>query len=376
MGIRGEEARAFKRSGRAPAVEMPNSVWLVAAAVGVTRALVSKRRAVRAQAPERRQAPSSEGGRRGRGAESPTDIPALGWKDIAWRVFQSIQEDRLLLVAAGVTFYALLAIFPATAALVTLYGLFADAPSIGEHVRMASGVLPEGAVGFISDQVMRIAQQKQATLGLAFVGSLVLALWGANAGTKSIFEALNIIYKEREKRGFIKLTLYSMAFTLGGLAIVLLGIAAVIAVPVMLKVLGIPDKSMASLLSLLRWPLLYAVLLFALACLYRYGPSRTRPQWKWVTWGSALAGAIWIGGSLLLSWYIASFGNYNITYGSLGAVVGFLMWTWMSTIIVLLGGEINAEMEHQTAKDTTANGNRPMGVRGARMADEVGPAQA
>lgn len=359
-------------------------VWLKSAAYDVTKAML-----VAALAPSRsRQGAATRarhghmqaagrdadrsGAPRGRSAETPRDIPKLGWKDIAWRVYESVGSDRVLLVAAGVTFYALLAIFPATAALVTLYGLFADVSSIGEHLRLASGIVPEGALGFIGEQVTRIAQQGQSTLGFALLGSLALALWGANAGTKSIFEALNIIYKEREKRGFVRLTLQSLAFTLGGLAIALFGIGAVVAVPVLLNVLGVPDASLASLLSLLRWPLLYAVMLFALACLYRYGPSRERPQWRWVTWGSAIAGAIWIVGSLLLSWYIANFGNYNVTYGSLGAVVGLLMWTWMSTIVVLLGGEINAEMEHQTAKDTTEGPAQPLGTRGARMADEVG----
>ena len=145
--------------------------------------------------------------------------------------------------------------------------------------------------------------------------------------------------------------------------------------PVVLKLLGIPETSAPSLLSLLRWPVLYLLILFALACLYRYGPSRTEPQWRWVTWGSAIACAIWIGGSLLLSWYVANFGTYNATYGSLGAIIGFLVWMWLSTIVVLVGAAINAEMEHQTARDTTESGGKAMGNRGARMADEVGEAQ-
>jgi len=145
-------------------------------------------------------------------------------------------------------------------------------------------------------------------------------------------------------------------------------------VPVIIKLLGVPDWSGAALLSKGRWPLLYVVILFALLCLYRYGPSRTHPQWKWVTLGSAIAGGLWVIGSLLLSWYVGNFGSYNATYGSLGAVIGFMMWMWFSTIIVLVGGEINAEMEHQTAKDTTEGRKRPMGSRGAKMADELGEA--
>jgi len=150
----------------------------------------------------------------------------------------------------------------------------------------------------------------------------------------------------------------------------------IVAVPVALKLFGIPIQSAAGLLTLLRWPLLYLVVLFALACLYRFGPSRTRAQWLWVTWGSAIAGGIWIVGSLLLSWYVANFGTYNATYGSLGAVIGFMVWMWLSTTVVLTGAEINAEMEHQTAKDTTEGGRKPMGTRGARMADEIGEARS
>jgi len=313
---------------------------------------------------------------RGREAESPKEIPAEGWKDIAWRVYEGIQSDRVLLVAAGVTFYALLALFPATAAIVSLYGLFADAGTVSDHLALVSGFLPAGALEVIGDQARRVATQGQATLGITFFGTLALALWGANAGTKAIFDALNIIYKEREKRSFVVLTLRSLAFTAGSVALALLAMAGIVVVPVALRLLGVPSGSGTTFLALLRWPLLYIAILFALACLYRYGPSRTEPQWRWVTWGSAIAGGIWIIGSLLLSWYLANFGNYNATYGSLGAVIGFMVWIWLSTIIILLGGEINAEMEHQTAKDTTEGGGKPMGARGAQMADHIGEAKS
>jgi membrane protein len=216
----------------------------------------------------------------------------------------------------------------------------------------------------------------QGALGITFMGTLALALWGANAGTKAIFDALNIIYKEREKRSFLKLTLKSLSFTVGAIALLLVALAGIVVVPVVLKLLGIPEASTPSLLSLLRWPVLYLLILFALACLYRYGPSRNEPQWRWVTWGSAIAGAIWIVGSLLLSWYVANFGAYNATYGSLGAVIGFMVWMWLSTIVILVGAEINAEMEHQTAKDTTKGPSKPMGTRRAKMADEPGEASA
>src|SRR5262245_32801092 len=357
---------------------MSGHLLVMAAFIGISRAFLGRRK----QGPITRtltglgEAISTHERGRGREAEKPADIPAKGWKDIAWRVYENIQNDRVLLVAAGVTYYGLLALFPATAAIVSLYGLFADASTINEHLSQVSGFLPEGALQVVGDQVKRIAAKGQATLGFAFLGTLALSLWGSNAGTKAIFDGLNIIYKEREKRGFLKLTLYSLTFTIGAMALALVSLVGIVAVPVVLKMLGIPAHSGEGLLPLLRWPALYLILLFGLACLYRYGPSRRQPRWRWVTWGSALAGAIWIIGSLLLSWYVSNFGTYNATYGSLGAVIGFMVWLWLSTTIVLIGGEINAELEHQTAKDTTEGRKKPMGTRGAKMADEIGGARA
>jgi membrane protein len=358
-----------------PAPPIAGHLIVMAALIGISRALFGPKKQGLVGQTLATLREGSEGQERGRDAETPAEIPAKGWNDIAWRVYEGVQNDRVLLVAAGVTFYALLALFPATAALVSLYGLFADPSTINEHLRLVSGFLPDGALEVIGDQVKRIASQK-GTLGFTFIGTLALALWGANAGTKAIFDALNIIYKEREKRSFVALTLQSLLFTVGAIALMLVALAGIVVVPVMLKLLGIAQESGAALLSLLRWPLLYLLILFALACLYRYGPSRTEPQWRWVTWGSAIAGAIWIVGSLLLSWYVANFGAYNATYGSLGAVIGFMVWMWLSTIVVLVGAEINAEMEHQTAKDTTEGRPKPMGARGAKMADELGEARA
>ena len=356
-----------------PAGRASGGLILMAALVGVSRVLFGRKQGSVQRTLE--GLGDTVSGHRGRLADKPSEIPAKGWKDIIWRVYDGIQNDRILLVAAGVTFYALLALFPTIAAVVSLYGLFADASTISEHLKLISGFLPEGALTVIGDQVTRITSHGNATLGFAFAGTLLLSLWGANAGTKAIFDALNIIYKEREKRSFLELTFKSLLFTIAGLVLVLVAIAGVVAVPLALKLLGIPKESGAAILVLLRWPLLYVVILLALACLYRYGPSRAHPQWSWVTWGSAIAGAIWIASSLLLSWYVANFGTYNATYGSLGAVIGFMIWMWLSTIVVLVGAEINAEMEHQTTKDTTAGGGKPMGARGATMADEIGRAR-
>jgi membrane protein len=300
---------------------------------------------------EKASTPTSPGSA-GPDAAQPGSPPARHLIDLLWRLYASSQNNRILLVAAGVTFYGLLALFPATAAVVSLYGLFADAERINEHLRLMSGFLPDGALTVIGEEIKRIAAQRQATLGMAFLGTLALSVWGANAGTKAIFDALNLIYREPEKRGFLVLTWQSLLFTSAGVAFALLALGGIVVVPLALQFIGVPERSGGALLTLLRWPLLYLVILLALACLYRYGPSRTEPRVAWISWGSASAGAIWIAASWLLSWYVANFASYNATYGSLGAVIGFMIWMWLSTIIVLLGAEINAELEHRSASHT------------------------
>lgn len=312
---------------------------------------------------------------RGRKASTPTEIPAKGWKDVLYRVYLEFQKDRVLSVAAGVTFYTLLAIFPAVAALVSLYGLFTDPSTINDHLSLLQGVMPSGALEIIGDQVKRITAKGGTTLGITFFTSLAISLWSANAGMKAMFDALNIVYEEEEKRSFIQLNLRSLAFTFGALVFVIVAIGCIVVLPVALNFLGyfgISISPKAWYIALLRWPALLAVLLFVLALLYRYGPSRDLPRWRWVTPGSLTAGVVWLAASIGFSWYVAHFGSYNETYGSLGAAIGFMTWIWISSTIVLLGGEINAELEHQTARDTTTGPEQPMGTRRARMADTVG----
>ena len=307
---------------------------------------------------------------RGRGASHPAEIPAKGWKDIALRTYRDIGENRLPLIAAGVTFFTLLAIFPAVAALVSCYGLVADVGSINEHLASLQGVLPSGAIEIIGDQVKRIAAKGGGSLGLTFFTSLVISLWSANAAMKAMFDALNVVYEEEEKRSFVMLNLRSLTFTIGALLFTIFALSSIVVLPLVFTFVGISDT--AWLLAQLRWPAMLLVVLGGLSLLYRYGPSRERPRWRWVGVGGAVAGVLWLIASILFSWYVSSFGNYNETYGSLGAAIGFMTWIWISTTIVLLGGEINAEMEHQTAHDTTTGAPLPMGARRARMADTLG----
>ncbi|WP_293856444.1 YihY/virulence factor BrkB family protein [uncultured Alsobacter sp.] len=308
---------------------------------------------------------------RGRTAARPGQIPARGWQDILWRTWEEMQEDRLVSVAAGVTFYLLLALVPGIAALVSIYGLFADPATIRDHLNSLAGVLPGGAVDVVGEQIGRIAGQGRGTLGTAFVTSLLISLWSANAGTKALFDALNVAYDETEKRSFLRLTLVSLGCTLAAVAFLIVALAGVVVVPLVLDAVGLGTVAEA-IIRVARWPLLLVIVAVALAALYRYGPSRDEPRWRWVSVGSAFAALGWLVASLLFSWYAANFGSYNQTYGSLGAVVGFMTWMWISCIVVLLGAELNAETEHQTERDTTDGPAKPLGARGARMADTVG----
>jgi membrane protein len=313
-------------------------------------------------------------GQRGRTATTPSEIPSRGWKDILLRVYQDISENRILLIAAGVTFYLILAIFPGIAALVSIYGLFVDPRSMVSHLDMVAGVAPGGAIDVLRDQLTRLGQQNGTALGISFAIGILISLWTATSGVKAIFDALNVVYGEEEKRGFIKLNVIALVFTVGTIVFVLLALAGVVVVPVALNYVPLPGIT-SVILKVARWPILFVLVACTLSVLYRYAPSRAEPQWRWITWGSVLATIIWLGASVLFSWYAANFGSYNKTYGSLGAIIGFMTWIWLSIIVVLVGAQLNAEIEHQTARRSTSGPSKPLGARGAKMADTIGPAQ-
>jgi membrane protein len=315
-------------------------------------------------------AASGKAGGHGRLADTPSEIPPAGWWDIVKRVFNEISADHILTFSAGIAFYCLLAIFPAIAALVSLYGLVADPATIRDHLATLSFVLPSGAFQIVEDQITRIVSQGNSELGIKFAASLIISLWGANAGTKAIIEGLNVAYEEDEKRSFLRLNLISLTLTLCSFAS-LLGLLAVLSVgPAVLAALHLPPVA-STAVAILRWPLMFVLLMVGLAVIYRFGPSRDEPQWRWVSWGAALAAFLFVAASLLFSWYLTNFADYNATYGSLGAVIGLMTWMWLAAISVLSGAELNAEMEHQTARDTTEGRPQPLGTRSAKMADTV-----
>lgn len=308
---------------------------------------------------------------RGRNADRPTEIPARGLKDVFWRLYQALSEDRVMLIAAGVTYYLLLAIFPAVSVLVSLYGFFSDPAAIAERISFLSSVMPPDALNIFLNQLRALVSTEKATLSVGLAGGIALALWSANNGMKALFEAMNVAYAENEKRSLLKLNLVSLGFTLGALLLLVVVIFAMGVVPAVLTYLWLGGFTEA-IIRFVRWPAMLIFVGAGIMILYRFGPSREPAKLRWLTWGAVFAAVAWLGSSLAVSYYLANVADYNATYGTLGATVGFMVWTWISVVIVIVGAEINAELEHQTTKDSTTGRPQPLGSRGAYMADTVG----
>jgi len=296
--------------------------------------------------------PSADPGRR---AAKPADVPARSWTDTLLLLHANISKHRIMALAAGVTYFGLLAIFPAIAALVALYGLFSDPSTIARNLDQLGGFLPGGAIDVAREQLIRVASKGSQTLGLTFLIGLAVSLWSANAAMKALFDTLNIVHDEEEKRGFLKLNALSLGLTIGGIVFVLVALGTIVVIPVLLNYFGLSGVGDV-LLRLGRWPAMYLVLTLALAVIYRYGPSREGRRWRWITWGSAIATLLWLAASALFSWYAAGFGTFNETYGSLGAVIGFMTWLWISAIVLLLGAEIDAVRDGNTATPEPVGG--------------------
>lgn len=278
--------------------------------------------------------------------EIKADPPVRGWFSALKRMYYRFSEDRVTTVAGGVTFFSLLAIFPAIAALVSIYGLFTDPTGLTSQTDGLHDIMPGGGVEVVGDQMRRVASQGRSALGTTFLISLAISLWSANSGMKALFDALNIVYNVEDRRGFFRLNAISLMFTFGAISFILLALAALVVLPVAFSFVGL-GGAIAQILNVGRWPILLIVLMFALAIVYRFGPNRESAKWRWITWGSATAALLWLGASALFSWYAGNFSNFNETYGTLGAVIGFMMWLWISAIVVLIGAELDAELERQ-----------------------------
>lgn len=310
----------------------------------------------------------------GRHATRPSEIPTRGWMDVLNRVKTSLSEDNLSIVAAGVAFYGLLAIVPALAAVVSVYGLFVSPDTIQEQFAGLSGMLPAEARQLLSEQMQRIAGSANTTLGWTAAGTLLFALLSSMKGATALITALNIAYDEIEHRGFIKLNLLALLITIGGVLFAIASLALIAVFPAVVEYLPLP-QAWRTALAWLRWPVLGILVMVALGVVYRYAPARRPAKWRWVSWGSIAATVLWLIGSVLFSLYVATFASYNETYGSLGAIVILLMWLYLSAYVLLLGAEFNAEAEHQTELDSTAGAARPLGLRHAHVADTVGQAR-
>jgi membrane protein len=267
--------------------------------------------------------------------------PVQRFKTIVSTVYDGFNTHRIMSLAAGVAFFSLLAIFPAIAALVSLYGLFANTSSISGDLEQLAGVLPTGVIDVVKDQLMHLSQQPRGTLGFALAISVAGSLWSANSGVKALIDALNAVRGESERRSFVKLNAISLAFTTAAILFVILAMIAVVIVPIVLNFLAF-NQAMPALIATLRWPAILLPMVLGLALFYRYGPCYRWSGRHWLTWGSVFAAVVWLAASCLFSWYTAQFGSFNKTYGSLGAVIGFLTWIWISSIIILVGAELDS----------------------------------
>ncbi len=312
---------------------------------------------------------------RGRHARRPAKIPWAGWKDIAYRVVGEVLRDNLYLVAAGVAFYWLLALFPALAVVVSAYGLVSDPLQVQQQLVAMSQVLPGATVQVIGDELHALATAPATALGLGAIIGTVISLVTAMWGTMALMTALNIVYDERETRSFFMLYGLALLLTAGALLFSVFALLLVAAAPAYLQVAGnTVSRLVQFMINIGRWPMLAAVMIAALAALYRYGPSRRHAKWRWISVGAVLGTLLWLLASAAFSLYVSEFQTYNKTYGSLAAFVVLLMWFYITAYVILLSAEIDAEIEHQTTVDSTVGPDRPMGERGAFVADTVGKA--
>jgi membrane protein len=306
----------------------------------------------------------------GREAERPSEIPPRGWFAVLKRVKAEVKEDNVPLLAAGVAFYAMLAIFPAIIAVVTVYGMVADPAQVKSQVSELAKSLPAGADQLLTEQLTNVVNAGRQSLSIGLALSLLALLWSVSSGVQGLVKSLNVIYDERETRGFVKLRGLSLLLTLGAIVVAVIALALIAVFPNFVESLGLGQAGELAA-SIGRWVLLAALMLVALGVVYRFAPDRANPRWRWVSWGAVVALALWLLGSVGFSWYVDNFGKYNQTYGALAAVIILLLWLFLSAFAILLGAEFDAETERQTARDTTTGPERPLGERDAEVADTV-----
>jgi membrane protein len=310
--------------------------------------------------------------RRGRKADTPKQIPGPGWLDVLWRVKEQAADDRVNMLAAGIAFYSLLSLFPAIAAVISLWALAFDPAELTEQIDELSRFMPPGGARLITEQAHEVSANTDTGLSLTALFGLVVAMFVASKGVRGLLVGLNVVYGEEDRRGFLHRMLVVAALTIGLIVLSLGAIGFIALFPLVVGWLAL-EGPVVTLITWSRWPALLLLMMFVIAVLYRFGPYRSSPRWEWVSVGTVVATLLWLLGSGGLSLYVGQFANMDELYGSLGAVVILMLWFWLSSFVVLLGAEINAEMERQTKHDTTVGEPRPMGERGAHAADTLGP---
>jgi membrane protein len=306
----------------------------------------------------------------GRDAGTPHAIPWRGWKQALRRAGEQMISDRISLSAAGCAFYATLALFPAITMLIFLYGLVFDPQTVEPQLQVLQQLLPSSAYELIDTRIHQLVAKPPGSLTIGLLISVSFTLWSAATGTKSILSALNLAYNEIERRSFIRFQAVSLGMTLAAMLMAVLAIAILVFLPAVFQFVGFSAQS-KGLIRIASLLMMMLFVLVSLSMLYRFGPCRRQARWAWVTPGSLLATVLWVVASALLSFYISDVASYDTTYGPLGAVAGVMMWFYVTVVVVLAGAELNAELEMQTARDSTQGGPRPLGARGAYVADHV-----
>lgn len=311
---------------------------------------------------------------RGRDATDPGEIPVAGWKDVLLRVRRRVAQDNLSIIAAGVALYAVIATFPGLIALTGVYGVIfdpSDSREVSEQLDFLRAQLQPEATYLLVTLLRGLAESDRSRLGFGIAGGAAVTLWGASLALRALIRALNVAYGETEKRSFVERNGVALLLTLGAIAVASCIGLTLMSVPVLTHWFLL-DPLVLRFVYYARWPVVGVTFWLSLLVFYRFGPSRTHARWSWVSWGAFFATGLWLSASGILGWYVAGSRSYHQAYGSIGVVVLVLAWFLVSSFCVLLGAEINAELERQTRRDTTVGSEKPFGARGAIAADTLG----
>ncbi len=312
----------------------------------------------------------SENHKRGKEAPRPKYIPLKGWKQIAKRIKTSLGTHHVRVISAGVAFFFFMSLFPIMAALVSIYGLVTDMTQIQEQIAMMTNILPAEAQKILSDFLTNLIGKSEETLSFSLIFSSLITLFLANRGTVALFEGINIVYNEPNKRNIFQKFGLTLLFTIGGIVAIIIGLVLVAGIPAVVDLLPLTE-TLHDMIVWLRWPIIAVGIMFFLGFTYKIAPQRKNPRNNWVSWGAVISTLLWLGGSILFSIYINNFTNFDNTYGSFAAIIILMLWFFLTSFVIMLGAVINAEMEHQTRKDTTVGEKKPLGERGAFYADHV-----